>query len=72
MTHVALDSLKEAQSYLFNLFFKLLEILLSQESSYFSHNPWHILQLKRVSCLEDINENVSGYGNHKLCLHSKI
>ena len=35
---------KGAQSY----FFKLLEILLSQESSYFSHNPWQSLQLKTV------------------------
>ena len=33
------------------LFFKLLEILLSQESS-------------KVFRLGDINENVSGYGNH--------
>ena len=31
---------KGAQSYLFNFCFKLLEILLSQESSYFSHSPY--------------------------------
>ena len=37
-----------AQSYLFNFFFKLTEILLSQESSYFSRNPCQILQLKIV------------------------
>ena len=48
---------------IFSTFFKLFEILLSQESSYFSHNPWQILQLK-VFCLEDINEHVSGYGSH--------
>ena len=37
---------KGAQSYLFNFCFKLLEILLSQESSYFSHSPWRNVQLK--------------------------
>ena len=35
----------------------------AQESSYFSDNPWNILQLELFH-LEDINENVSGYGNH--------
>ena len=39
---------KEAQSYLFNFFFKHLEILVSQESLYFSHNPGQISQLKSV------------------------
>ena len=47
-------TLRGAQSYLFNFFFKLLEILVSHETSYFSHNPWQILWLK-VSCLEDIS-----------------
>ena len=28
---------------------KLLEIFVSQESSYFSHNPWQILHLRSVS-----------------------
>ena len=37
---------KGAQSYLFNFCFKLLKILLSQESSYFSHSPWKNVQLK--------------------------
>ena len=46
----------------FQIFSKLLEILLSQESSYFSHNPWQILQLQCVP-FGDINENVTGYGN---------
>ena len=62
---------EEAQSYFFN-FYKPLEILLSQERPYFSHNPetnifgifvsdnpWQ----KKVFCsfsLGDMNENVSG------------
>ena len=37
---------KGTQPYLFNFFFKLLEILLSQESLYCSHNPQKILQLR--------------------------
>ena len=32
----------------FQLHYKLLEILISQENSYLSHNPWRILQLKKV------------------------
>ena len=53
-------ALKEP-SLIFQLFKKLLEILISQESLYFSHNPWQISQLKLLR-LENINENVSGYG----------
>ena len=49
---------------IFQPFFKLLEILVSQESSYFSDNSWKISQLKTVFRLEETNENVSGYGNH--------
>ena len=41
--------LKGAQSYLFYFFFKLLEILLSQNSSYFSYKPRQILHLKKCS-----------------------
>ena len=44
-------------------FFKCLEILVSQESWYIFHNPCQILHWK-VFHLEDINENVPGYGNH--------
>ena len=51
---------KGAQSYLFN-FFQTFRHFTITKSSYFSHNPWKILQLKSV---EDIDENVSGYGNH--------
>ena len=41
------------------MFFKPLEILVSQESSYISHNPCQSLQLENVP-LEDMNENVPG------------
>ena len=41
--------------------FKLLEILVSQESSYLSHNPVKFYSWK---VLEDIDENVPGYDNH--------
>ena len=55
--------LKEAQSYLFNFFFKLFEILVSHGSSYFpiTHVKFHSWKVFR---LENINENMSGYGNH--------
>ena len=43
--------------------FKLSDILVSEESSYFSHYPCQILQMKMYR-LEDINENVTSYGNH--------
>ena len=36
-----------AQSFLF-IFFELFEILMLQDSSYFSHNPWLISQLKSI------------------------
>ena len=36
-----------AQSYLF-IFFKLFDILILQDSSYFPHNSWLISQLKSV------------------------
>ena len=55
--------LKEAQSYLFNFFSKLLEILLSLESSYFSITGGKIYCWK-VFRLDNDNENVTGYGNH--------
>ncbi len=55
---------KGASSDCFRLFFKLSEILVSEESSYFSHYPLWILQLKNVP-LEDINENVTSYGNRQ-------
>ena len=41
-----------------------MEILLSQESSYFSHNPLQINFTAEKFRLEDINENVPGYDNH--------
>ena len=44
----------------FNCFFKLFEILVSQESPYFSHNPWQISQLEKCSTW-NINENMPGY-----------
>ena len=52
-------------------FFKLLEILLSQERLYFSYNPRQNAAEEWVFRLEDINENVSGYhgyGNHVIKL----
>ena len=42
------ELLQGVRSYLFNFFYKLLDVLLSQESSYFSHSPRTILQLKSV------------------------
>ena len=48
---------------IFQLFFKLLGILVSQESSYFSYNQWQILQLKTV-LFGKYNENMPGYGSH--------
>ena len=53
---------KGAQSYLFSFFFQTFEILVSQGSSYFSHNrvkfySWNVFHV------ED-NENVPGYGIH--------
>ena len=48
----------------FHFFPKLMEILLSQESSYFSHSPWKILLLQHVPFGRYYNENMSGYGNH--------
>ena len=48
---------------IFSTFFQTFEILLWQESSYFSHNPWKILQPKGVQ-FEDINEKLSSYDNH--------
>ena len=56
------NGLKEP-SPIFSIFFKLLEILVSQESSYFSHNHSKFHSWKEFH-LKDINENVSGYGNH--------
>ena len=51
---------KRAQSDSFNFFFKLLEILVSQESSYFSekHGTFHS---SKVFHLKEINENMPGY-----------
>ena len=52
---------------IFSFFFKPLEILVSQDCSYFSHNPCQIIDPPpytwKVFRLEDINKNVSGYGN---------
>ena len=45
VVYVVFCSLKEPSPIFFN-FFKLLEILVSQESSYLSHKPCQILQLK--------------------------
>ena len=39
-------SVKGAQSDLSTFLFKLLEMLVLEESSYFSHNPWQFSQLK--------------------------
>ncbi len=46
-------------------FFKLSEILVSEESSYISHYPGEFYSWK-MHRLEDINENVTSYGkgNH--------
>ena len=49
--------------YIFNFFFKLLKILVSQESSYFSHYLWQIMAEKMFH-LENISENLLDYGNH--------
>ena len=43
------------------IFFNILESLVSQESSYFSHYPWLISQLKSVLFVSH-NENMHGYG----------
>ena len=66
----------------FHFFPKLFDILILQDSSYFSHNSWLISQLKsvpfskfhswKVFRSEDINENVSGYMGPWLRLHSRI
>ncbi len=42
------------------MFFKLCEVLVSEESSYFSQR-W-IFQLKMYRLGEDINEKVTSYG----------
>ena len=56
-------------SFIFFLFIYLFIFyfgdLLSHESSCVSHNPWQISQLK-VFRLEEINENMPGYGNSKI------
>ena len=46
--HAFMVFIKGAKSYFFQRFFKFFEILISQESSYFSHTPCQILQLKHV------------------------
>ncbi len=52
-------------------FFKLCKILVLEESLYFFHYPWWILQLKMYR-LEDINRIVTSYGLIPyLSLHSK-
>ncbi len=45
-----------------DFFFKLSDMLVSEENS-FSHYPFRILRLKMYRP-EDINENVTSYGNH--------
>ena len=58
-----LFALKEPGPIASDFAFKLSLILVSEESSFFSHYPWWISQLK-LNRLEDINENVTSYGNH--------
>ena len=45
----------------FQHFLKLLEILVSQESVYFSHSPWQMLRLKSV-LFKRYSEKLHGYG----------
>ena len=58
---------KRSESYIFWTFFKLLEILVSQESSYF-FTAMANFTAEKHSVWEDINENVPVYGNHFLLL----
>ena len=44
-------------------FFKLSEILVSEESSYYFITPGEFYNWK-MYCLENINENMTSYGNH--------
>ena len=50
----------------FFFFSKLLEILVSQESSYFSHNPWEISHLENVPFGDISEKKVSGYDKHEI------
>ena len=55
--------LKGARFDCFRFFSNNLKNLVSEESSYFSHYPCRILQMKTVP-FEGMNENVTSYGNH--------